>query len=365
MDDEAQPGDRRPAPRDAVDLAPVAGLVRGKAARRIGHDADPVSGRDQRACLLLDPRVVGVGVAHEHDDVVLSHRSARPRPRCRPSPPASGRGRSARRSARSRTGRSRARRARAPAIVAVADQRAVDAVADDVAQPADVARHDPPAAGDRLDRDEAERLGQRRHEHDVVRGDQRRDLGRVEVAEPRADERVGKPLGDLVALARVPAAEVEDAPLRRPWRGGEARQVHAGRDDLRDGRRARGGGRRCPSEFVSSRSARRATCCASQRIGAGKVAPVAHVAAVRVDDEGDAAHPGHDQPDEAGGDQHVRLDAPNRPGAERVEEQERVDQQAREPRPARPHDPQPGDARSPARGRRCRRSAARASARCA
>ena len=46
-----------------------------------------------------------------------------------------------------------------------------------------------------------------------MRGDERRDVGRVDVAEPRADERVGQIAGDLVALARVPAAEVEDAAL--------------------------------------------------------------------------------------------------------------------------------------------------------
>ena len=161
VDDEPDAGDRRPAASDAMDLASVAVLVRGKARGGIGDDADPMAGRDQRARLLLDPRVVGVWIADEHHDVVsarISHRRARPRPRSGPSPPARPRGCSAPPSARWRTGRSRAPGQRA-GEVAIGHQRAVDPVANDLAQPADGARHHPSAAGDGLDGDESERLG--------------------------------------------------------------------------------------------------------------------------------------------------------------------------------------------------------------
>ena len=54
-----------------MDLASVAVLVRRKARAGVGDDADPIAGRDQRARLLLDPRVVGVWIADEHHDVVV------------------------------------------------------------------------------------------------------------------------------------------------------------------------------------------------------------------------------------------------------------------------------------------------------
>ena len=70
VDGEPDAGDRRPAASDAMDLASVAVLVRGKARGGVGDDADPIACRDQRARLLLDPRVVGVWIADKHHDVV-------------------------------------------------------------------------------------------------------------------------------------------------------------------------------------------------------------------------------------------------------------------------------------------------------
>ena len=132
------------------------------------------------------------------------------------------------------------------------------------------------------------------------------------------------------------------------------------------GRRAR---RRWPavsSEFVSSRS--RAPCHPLREPAhrRGEVAPVAHVAAVRVDDQRHAAHPGNDQPDEAGRDEHVRLDpvgSPARRGWHRAAGSGRSSGSgAAASAAARRAARRP---RSPARGRTCLRSAARGSARCA
>ena len=57
--------------------------------------------------------------------------------------------------------------------------------------------------------------------------------------------------------------------------------------------------------------------------------PLAHVAAMRVDDERDASPASNDEPDQPGRDEHVRLDTTDRPEAKRIRQELRIDQRGR------------------------------------
>ena len=143
-------------------------------------------------------------------------RGRAPRSRRSSARPRSARGR--RRGSPRGRGRPRASTWNASWVDVVAEE-AVDAVADDLRQAADPAGDDGRAAGQRLDRDEAERLRPRaRHERGVALGEQRVAVGLVELAQELdvVPGRLERRLEDVRRSRRARAAS------GRPWRRSSA-----------------------------------------------------------------------------------------------------------------------------------------------
>ena len=182
----------------------------------------------------------------------LSHRRARPRPRWRPSPPATARlNRSTVRAIDERVvvrhGRQRA------GEVTVGHQGAVHAIDERCHEARRPPRRRPSDRWrwPRRPRARTARPLTAPARHRARRSGRAPRPGRLRAATARRACPPG--LRDLVALARVPAAEVEDATLRRPRCRTKTAQVDAGGITGRPP--SSGGGRPCP-QSSSSRSAR-------------------------------------------------------------------------------------------------------------